>query len=163
MYISNYISNSILHLYSTIEKKIEGKVVQLWPTLSNPMDCSLPGSSVLGIFQARVLEWVAISFSRGKIVGFTNWAKLDHIPTSDPTCLGLLPDYPEAVEEWRCFLDYSWPLSTLYSSPELRQGVAYRTRQTWYTQGGNPGSTTVWNQVLAWDWCWRLDFSQLSW
>ena len=34
-------------------------------TLSNPMDCSLPGSSVPGIFQARVLEWIAISFSRG--------------------------------------------------------------------------------------------------
>ena len=37
---------------------------QLCPTLGDPMDCSLPGSSVHGIFQARVLEWVAISFSR---------------------------------------------------------------------------------------------------
>ena len=35
------------------------------PTLCNPINCSLPGSSVHGIFQARVLEWVAISFSRG--------------------------------------------------------------------------------------------------
>ena len=35
------------------------------PTLCNPMDCSLPGSSVHGILQARILEWVAISFSRG--------------------------------------------------------------------------------------------------
>ena len=35
------------------------------PTLWDPMDCSLPGSSIHGIFQARVLEWVAISFSRG--------------------------------------------------------------------------------------------------
>ena len=34
------------------------------PTLCNPMDCSLPGSSVHGILQARMLEWVAISFSR---------------------------------------------------------------------------------------------------
>ena len=33
------------------------------PTLCNPIDCSLPGSSVPGIFQARILEWVAISFS----------------------------------------------------------------------------------------------------
>ena len=39
--------------------------VQSRPTLCNPMDCSLPGSSIHGIFQARVLEWVAISFSRG--------------------------------------------------------------------------------------------------
>ena len=34
-------------------------------TLCDPMDCSLPGSSVHGIFQARILEWIAISFSRG--------------------------------------------------------------------------------------------------
>ena len=34
-------------------------------TLCHPMDCGLPGSSVHGIFQARILEWVAISFSRG--------------------------------------------------------------------------------------------------
>ena len=37
---------------------------QLHPTLCEPMDCSLPGSSVHGISQARILEWVAISFSR---------------------------------------------------------------------------------------------------
>ena len=41
------------------------KVAQSCPTLCHPMDCSLPGSSVHGIFQTRVLEWVAISFSRG--------------------------------------------------------------------------------------------------
>ena len=39
------------------------KLLQSWPTLSDPMDCSLPGSSVHGIFQARVLEWGAIAFS----------------------------------------------------------------------------------------------------
>ena len=38
-------------------------VIQLCPTLCNPMDCSLPGSSLHGILQARILEWVAISFS----------------------------------------------------------------------------------------------------
>ena len=41
-----------------------GVWAQLCPTLCDPMNCSLPGSSVLGIFQARILEWVAISFSR---------------------------------------------------------------------------------------------------
>ena len=40
-------------------------VAQSCPTLCDPMDCSLSGSSVHGIFQARVLEWIAISFSRG--------------------------------------------------------------------------------------------------
>ena len=39
------------------------EVSQSYPTLRDPMDCSLLGSPVLGIFQARVLEWVAISFS----------------------------------------------------------------------------------------------------
>ena len=43
--------------------KSESEVAQLCPTLSDPMDCSLPGSSVHGIFQARVLEWSAIAFS----------------------------------------------------------------------------------------------------
>ena len=40
-------------------------VTQSYPTLCNPMDCSSPGSSIHGILQARILEWVAISFSRG--------------------------------------------------------------------------------------------------
>ena len=41
------------------------EVAQSCPTLCDPMDCSLPGSSVHGIFQARVLEWGAIAFSEG--------------------------------------------------------------------------------------------------
>ena len=40
-------------------------VAQLCPTLCNPMDCSPPGSSVHGILQARILEWVAMPSSRG--------------------------------------------------------------------------------------------------
>ena len=43
--------------------KSESEVAQSCPTLSDPMGCSLPGSSVHGIFQARVLEWGAIAFS----------------------------------------------------------------------------------------------------
>ena len=45
--------------------EVESEVAQSCPTLCNPMDCSLPGSSIHGILQARVLDWVAISFSRG--------------------------------------------------------------------------------------------------
>ena len=44
---------------------VKALVAQLCPTLCDHMDCSPPGSSVHGILQARVLEWVAISFSRG--------------------------------------------------------------------------------------------------
>ena len=43
--------------------KSESEVAQSCPTPSDPMDCSLPGSSIHGIFQARVLEWGAIAFS----------------------------------------------------------------------------------------------------
>ena len=43
----------------------EGEVAQSCPTLCDPVDCSLPGFSIHGIFQARILEWVTISFSRG--------------------------------------------------------------------------------------------------
>ena len=50
------------HLQS-MKGKSESEVAQSCPTLSDLMDCSLPGSSVHGIFQARVLEWVASAFS----------------------------------------------------------------------------------------------------
>ena len=71
----------------------ESEVTQLCPTFCNPMDCSLPGSSIHGIFQARILEWIAISFSRrssqprdwtqvSRIVGrcFTIWATREVLP-----------------------------------------------------------------------------------
>ena len=51
-------------LLQCMKMKSESEIAQLCPTLSNPMDCSLPGSSVHGIFQARILEWVAIGLLR---------------------------------------------------------------------------------------------------
>ena len=56
--------------------KSESEVAQSCPTLSDPVDCSLPGSSVHGIFQARVLEWSAIAFSEN--------AYQCHIISEDP-------------------------------------------------------------------------------
>ena len=50
-------------LLQCMKVKSESEVTQLCLTLSDPMDCSLPGSSTHGIFQARVLEWRAIAFS----------------------------------------------------------------------------------------------------
>ena len=50
-------------LLQCMKVKSESEVAQSCPTSSDPMDCSLPGSSVHGIFQARVLEWGAIAFS----------------------------------------------------------------------------------------------------
>ena len=53
-------------LLPCMKVKSENEVAQSCPTLSNPMDCSPPGSSVHRIFQARVLEWAAIAFSDGR-------------------------------------------------------------------------------------------------
>ena len=56
--------------------KSESEVAQLCPTLSEPRDYSLPGSSVHGIFQARVLEWGAIAFSKKSVYFcFIDYAK----------------------------------------------------------------------------------------
>ena len=57
-----------IELYTKRERSqyyCESEVTQSWLTLCDHMDRSRPGSSIHGIFQARVLEWVAISFSRG--------------------------------------------------------------------------------------------------
>ena len=53
-------------LLQCVKVKSESEVTQSCPTLSHPVDCSLPGSSIHGIFQARVLEWVAIAFSKNQ-------------------------------------------------------------------------------------------------
>ena len=73
-------------LLQCMKVKSESEATQC-PTLSDPMDCSLPGSSVHGILQARVLEWGAIAFSGGTPRGggilargaFYIWAVLQHI------------------------------------------------------------------------------------
>ena len=56
--------NTYIFFLDFFPSESESEVAQSCPTLCNPMDYSLPGSSVHGIFQARVLEWVSIAFSR---------------------------------------------------------------------------------------------------
>ena len=80
-----------------IKWRSEMSVAWLCPALGNPMDCSPPGSSVYGIPQARILEWVAIPFSRGSspprdgtwvscVIGrfFTIWATRDSVVKNPP-------------------------------------------------------------------------------
>ena len=61
-------SQTRLDIHSFIQlaeiSESESEVAQSCPTRCDPMDCSLPGSSICGLLQARILEWVAISFSR---------------------------------------------------------------------------------------------------
>ena len=59
-------------LLQCMKVKSEIEVSQSFPTLTDPMDCSLPSSSIHGIFQARVLEWGAIAFSNIRLYYSTN-------------------------------------------------------------------------------------------
>ena len=68
-------------LLQCMKVKSESEVAQSCPTLSDPTDCSLPGSSIHGIFQARVLEWGAIAFSDSilytNLNGIQIWKRTD--------------------------------------------------------------------------------------
>ena len=61
---SRYVPLAVLLNWVDSVTDVLAQPLQLCPTLCGPMDCSLPGSSVLGILQARILEWVAMSSSR---------------------------------------------------------------------------------------------------
>ena len=112
----------------------ESEVTQSCPPLCNPMDCRLPVSSIHGIFQARILEWVTISFSRSsrtrdwiwvsRIVGrhFTIWAtrevieeanwKMPRLPAKEACYL--------KVSAWEFYWNALWgqrlPALSLFSS-----------------------------------------------
>ena len=60
-------------LLQCMKVKSENEVAQSCLTLHDPMDCSLPGSSIHGIFQARVLEWGAIAFSINSLTIVNSW------------------------------------------------------------------------------------------
>ena len=74
-------------LLQCMNVKSESEVAQSCLTLSEPMDCSLPGPSVHGIFQARVMEWVAIAFSNLPLSTFNSTTPRSFICT-----LPLCPD-----------------------------------------------------------------------
>ena len=78
--------------------KRESEVTQSCPTLQDPMDSSLPGSSIHGIFQARVLEWVAIAFSTAylwlyDIVGYLPEILIPACVSSSPAFLVMYSAY----------------------------------------------------------------------
>ena len=62
-------------VFPIVMYRCEGEVAQPCPTLCDPVDCSLPGFSIHGILQARILEWVTISFSRGSSPKMLSWIK----------------------------------------------------------------------------------------
>ena len=112
--------------YSRLEKWSE--VAQSCLTLCDPMDCSPPGSSIRGIFQARVLEWVAISFSRD--------LPLPGIKAGSPTLLA--------------------NTFTIWATRETWQAIVHRVAesQTWLKQLCTHSRVCFWHQgnidLLEW-------------
>ena len=82
-------------LLQCMKVKSESEVAQSCPTPSDPMDCSLPGSSVHGIFQARVLEWGAIKHNKCNGLGLSR----NHSPTTVPW-KNCLPQNQSRVPKW---------------------------------------------------------------
>ena len=93
--------------------KSQSEVAQSCLTLRDPMDCSPPGSSIRGIFQARVLEWGAIAFqkqSRFRLIcgASTNcWPKTNRLPVISPTKIRFIP---------RSARNYNWGFATVVNS-----------------------------------------------
>ena len=82
-------------LLQCMKVKSQSEAAQSCPTRSNPMDYSLPGSSIHGIFQARVLEWVAIAFSL--------WYLNKHLfKNSNHNCLLTLCSFPYGYQGEGC-------------------------------------------------------------
>ena len=95
----------------------ESEVAQSCPTLNDPMDCSLPGSSVHGIFQARVLEWVAIAFSN-EASKYKSWDLNPELVTM----LFTLYFHCFSVCTWGSWWKKEW-LSVAVFPPQQHEGV----------------------------------------
>ena len=104
-------------LLQCMKVKSESEVAQSCPTLSNPMDCSLPGSSVCGIFQARVLEWGAIASQGG---------------CKEPLCLLFLKSCGEIHVMCTCVLShvrfYATPWAVAHQAPV---SVGFPRKEYW--------------------------------
>ena len=101
--------------------KSESEVTQSCPTLRDPMDCSLPGPSIHGIFQARVLKWVAIAFSEPS-------AEFLAIIIMPPRSMVLIQDGAPALQKAPAHLEASPRCSpTRHLPPNLT--ACYLTRE----------------------------------
>ena len=145
---------------------MQSEVAQLCPTLCDPMDCSPPVSSVHGIFQARVVEWVAISFSRGSsqprdwtqvssIVGrcFTLWTTREVLKKISKrkslSCVSLFVT-PWTSPGQNTGMSSLSLLQEIFSTQGLNPGLLH-CRQILYqlSQKGSP--TGIWGRFLVWN------------
>ena len=116
-------------LLQCIKVKSESEVVQSCPTLSDPMDCSPPGSPVHGIFQARVLEWGATAFSNCK-----HRAVMEST-TSRLSSHTLLSRRPQTSQPMSSVCHVQKGVSTWSSPPRPTRKSMYRC-EGWTIKGG---------------------------
>ena len=110
-------------------------VAQSCPTLCNPMDCSSPGSSFYGISQARILEWITISYSRG-----SSWPR-DQTRISCVSCIGRRILYHWAT--WQApittYCSCCWVTSVVSDSVRPHRRQPTRMLRPWDSPGKNTG------------------------
>ena len=106
-------------LLQCMKVKSEREVAHSCPTLSNPMDCSLPGSAIHGIFQARVLEWGAGAFSKTTI-GMFKWFIPALLLAYDPSKPNK-PHFTVSFPDWETITYFSiFPVVFLYLPARFR-------------------------------------------
>ena len=122
----------------------ESEVAQSCPTLCDPMDCSLPGSSVHGIFQARVPEWVAISFSRGSSQP-RDWTQVSHIVGRHFTVWALTRHntFSDLIVKWKLRVTEDTIIDLLH----LEDCISFIYSQCWYGKEFLLSTSLHWEQM----------------
>ena len=123
-------------LLQCMKVKGESEVAQSCPTLSDPMDCSLPGSSVHRIFQARVLEWGAIAFSLSTY-SFAYWYPYGLTDTSHSVAYIQLQSWFILMLELSQFCSIGTPQATFCVLWHVPSFIGY--------------IITFWHNVVFWD------------
>ena len=112
-------------LLQCMKVKRESEVAQLCPTLSDPMDCSLPGSSIHGIFQARVVCHCLLPYSKAAAPFWATWWFVK-VVSQLLSLVSLSPHPPKHVSLHLCFLLLEPPFASFASSrPQLLTGLCF--------------------------------------
>ena len=120
--------------------KSESEITQSCQTLSDPMDCSLPGSPIHGIFQARVLKWGATAFSKSITLGPIKIA--EQVSLKTPLILSS-KKWKKMKGQWLCHVwlfVIPWTIQSMeFSRPEYWSGEPLSLQRIFPTQRSNPG------------------------
>ena len=111
----------------------ESEVTQSCPTLCDPVDCSLPGSSIHGILQARILDWVAISFSKDKMLSIPNCCR-------NVNKMTMRYQNPPVTMDIQLYKQYRWEKAWRKRVPTLSVATASMMDSLWTPGVGGRGT-----------------------